>query len=145
MKLAKSFSEESGNVPNFSSATAKARSSAEGAAKTGPALTINAIKIRVIAENTFQKWWQRRAGKCQARATSISARICEERATPQCPARRTNTGPERLLALLSGWPRSTRDIGCARRLAKRPLLLLPFRKLFWAITLKTIGSGEPFK
>jgi hypothetical protein len=36
----------------------------------------------------------------------------------QCPAHRASTGPGRLLALLSGWPRSTRDIACARRLAK---------------------------
>jgi hypothetical protein len=47
------------------------------------------------------------------------------------PARRTKQGRMRLLALLAGLPRSTRDMVCARRLAKNRPGSCHFENYLW--------------
>jgi hypothetical protein len=85
----------------------------------------------VIAENTFQKWWQRRAGQREARATRVSNKDTQGASNDAMPGTPRQSGPEWLLDGVVGLANISADIGCALRLAKNHPGSCHFGNYFW--------------
>lgn len=104
-----------------------------GTARPGP--------VRLILSNNFLKWWERRVGQCEARATPISFMDLEGASNNAMPGPPPQHRAGMVLGGVVGLAKIHQGYWRRPPPGPKPFLPLPFRKLFLRTSLAQSVAG----